>query len=382
LVAGATTPVTVTVTAQDGTTSIVYTVNVTREGASANHPPVPVSQVATVTVRVGLSVQVAVGSVASDPDGNDLSYDRIVLRPDGQLASLSLGATQLTVTGVKEGTTSIKVAVTDTLATAEVTIPVKVLPAPYVPKYSAFTLSPDMTGDGQGEVLAIDGTSGALLRFAPDKKVTKLTATQLIKSGLAGDRVFAPGDWDGDKKADVVTVDAAGAMWLRKGNGKGSLTSPVQIGRGWSSYRIVPSGDLNSDGANDMLAIDATGKLWLYAGDGKGAFKKSRTEVGHGWTGFDCFAAGDLNRDGKADILGINSKGLLYAYFGRGNGTFQAPVEVGHGWGQFTLAAGGDLNADGLADIVGRNDTTGQLYYYQSKGAGKFEAAKLIATGW
>jgi hypothetical protein len=259
-------------------------------------------------------------------------------------------------------------------------------PSVYTPKYSAITVSPDMNGDGRGEVLTITATTGALTRHAPDVAVSKLSAVKLVDGGLVGSRVFGPGDWDGDKKADVVTVDTSGVMWLRQGNGKGGVGSApgsaIQIGRGWSAYRIVPSGDLDSDGVNDMLAVDNAGGLWLYAGNGKGGFKKGRIQVGHGWTGFDCYAAGDLNRDGRTDILGVNPNGLLYAYLGRGNGTFQMPVEVGHGWRLFALAAGGDLNGDGLADIIGRNDSTGQLYYYQSKGGGKFAAAKQIASGW
>jgi hypothetical protein len=247
--------------------------------------------------------------------------------------------------------------------------------------YSTFTISPDLTGDGLGEVLAL--TTGGQLRLQQVKADGTLGALKvLVSSGLTGQRIYGPGDWDGDKKADVVTVDSAGNMWLRKGTGSGSVGGAVQIGRGWTAYRIVPAGDLNGDKANDLLAIDSAGRLWLYAGDGKGAFLQGRTEVGHGWSGFDCFAAADLNRDGKNDILGVRADGTLWAYLGKGNGSFQAATQVGKGWGGFTLAAGGDLTGDSLADIVGRNDLTGQLYLYRSKGGGSFAAATALAWGW
>ncbi|MDR1799612.1 MAG: FG-GAP-like repeat-containing protein [Bifidobacteriaceae bacterium] len=255
-------------------------------------------------------------------------------------------------------------------------------PKPFTTTYAAFTLSPDLNGDGRGEAVTID-TAGRLYLHLPTIGVTRLDrAPTAAATGLAGHQVYGPGDWDGDKQVDVITVDASGTMWLRKGNGRGGLGAAVQNGRGWSAYKIVPAGDLNGDKANDMLAIDTEGKLWLYAGNGQGGFLKGRTEVGHGWRGFDLYAAGDLNKDGKADILSVNAAGLLYAYFGKGNGTFQAPVQVGRGWGAFSLAAGADLNGDGLADIIGRNDTTGVLYYYQSKGGGQFAAARQVATGW
>jgi hypothetical protein len=249
-------------------------------------------------------------------------------------------------------------------------------------KYEWFSLTPDLEGNGRGDILAVDATTGALDMHTTTTSGTLSSKKVLASSGLGRHRVFGPGDWNGDKKADIITVDMTGTMWLRAGNGAGGLAAPVQCGRGWTNYRIVPAGDLNGDGANDMLAIDQDGLLWLYAGNGKGGFIQGRTEVGHGWAGFDLYAAGDLNNDKKADILSINSSGLLYAYFGRGNGTFQAPAQVGRGWSRFTLAAGADLNGDGKADIVGRSDSVGDVYYYQGNGNGTFQASKKIATGW
>ncbi|MDR1799442.1 MAG: VCBS repeat-containing protein, partial [Bifidobacteriaceae bacterium] len=384
---------TYTVQTSDVGQSLTVTVTASATGyanASQTSAPVTVAAVAasiasvsiTGTPQPGQVLTAAVGAVT--PSGATLTYQ-------WKLGGTVVGGNSPTYT-VQASDVSKQLTVTVTAnaagyATASRTsaaVTIIALPAgPQDRTYSAFTLSADMTGNGQGEVLTITSTTGAMTRHAPDKAVAKLTATKLVNSGLQGSQIFGPGDWDVDKKADVITVDAAGAMWLWKGNGKGAVaTTAVQAGRGWSAYRIVPAGDLDSDGINDMLAIDGDGNLWLYAGDGKGGFKKGRTQVGHGWNGFDCYAAGDLNKDGKADILGINSAGLLYAYFGKGNGTFQSPVQVGRGWGAFTLAAGADLNGDGLADIVGRNDTTGQLYYYQSKGGGQFQGAKLIATGW
>ncbi|MDR1825568.1 MAG: DUF4185 domain-containing protein [Bifidobacteriaceae bacterium] len=247
--------------------------------------------------------------------------------------------------------------------------------------YASFTLSPDLNGDGRGEILAIHGTSGELFGFEASASGGLTKQTTLV-SGLLNQQAYGPGDWDGDGKADVVSVDAAGYMWLYSGTGKGSVGSKVEIGHGWSPFRVIPAGDLNADGANDLLAIDQSGKLWLYAGNGHGGFKGQPKQVGQGWVGLDLYAAGDLNADGHNDILAVLPDGTLWAYAGRGNGTFSVPKQVGRGWGTFELAAGADLNGDGRADIVGRNNATGDLYYYQGNGGGSFQAAKQIATGW
>ncbi|MDR1800159.1 MAG: FG-GAP-like repeat-containing protein [Bifidobacteriaceae bacterium] len=251
----------------------------------------------------------------------------------------------------------------------------------YTPTYPRLTLSPDLTGDGYGDLLGLH-LNGELHEF-PGTASGAVGGKTVLATGLGTSWISGPGDWNGDNLADVVTVDSAGRMWLRAGNGQGRIAATqVQIGHGWSAYRIIPAGDLNQDGANDMLAIDTAGKLWLYAGNGRGAFLPGRTEVGHGWTNLQLLAAGDLDGDGKGDILGISQAGLLFAYSGRGNGTFAAAKQVGHGWTGLTLAAGADINRDGLADIVGRNDSTGRLYFYAGKGGGQFKAAVALGTGW
>ncbi|MDR1798781.1 MAG: FG-GAP-like repeat-containing protein, partial [Bifidobacteriaceae bacterium] len=331
------------------------------------YPGSGLTSVASATVSVvkidsaGVTTAVAVSDIRTVDGGLGWVMPNNLAKP----AAGKVDTYRVTVSGIT-GTPS------------SVTYDVKLF-TPYEPTYSRFTLTPDLDGDKLGEIITLD-RYGQLQRHEPKPGVTGLQSSAYILYGLSGHRLYGPGDWDRDGKADILTVDTSGNMWLLKGDGKGSIASKVQAGRGWSAFRIIPAGDLNGDKNNDLLAIDGDGKLWLYAGNGLGGFKPSRTQVGKGWSGFNCYAAGDLNKDGKADILGVSTAGLLYAYLGRGNGTFDAAKQVGKGWGVFSLAAGADLNGDGLADIVGRNDSTGQLYYYQSKGAGSFAAAKLIAT--
>jgi hypothetical protein len=251
----------------------------------------------------------------------------------------------------------------------------------YQARYSAFGLSSDLTGDGRGDVLAIDATTGALVLY-PAKAGGGLGAPKtLVASGLAGHGLYSPGDWDGDGRSDVITVDKQGVMWLYSGDGKGNLAKARKIGQGWGGYRVVPSGDLTKDGKPDLLAIDQAGKLWVYESTGYGGFKPGRLAAGHGWVGLDLYAAGDLTGDGKADILMIDQSGNLYAYAGRGNGTFAPGRQVGRGWIGLTLASGADLTGDGLADIVGRT-AAGAAYIYAGRGNGTFNSPVLAGYGW
>ncbi|MCL1897279.1 MAG: FG-GAP-like repeat-containing protein [Micrococcales bacterium] len=241
-------------------------------------------------------------------------------------------------------------------------------------------LSPDMTGDGLGELIAAHG-NGSLDRYSMASP-TKLSAKSRF-SYWDRDKLYAPGDWNGSGFADLITVDFMGRMYLRAGDGKGGIGHKEQIGQGWTGYRVIPAGDLTGDGNNDLLAIkESTGELFLYAGNGRGGFKYPYPMVGHGWQGFELYAAGDLNKDGHADLLSVDSMGNLWMYAGRGDGTFRKKIQVGNGWGKYLLATGADLTGDGLADIVGRDNDNGTLYLYKGLGNGKFAKKIKIGTGF
>jgi hypothetical protein len=281
--------------------------------------------------------------------------------------------TRMSVTGSLAGYATVSKTSTQTAAVA---------PA-YAPVMSAFALSPDMTGDGRGEVLAVD-LSGRLRLFPGTVSGFNPAHTLPGPAGLAGSRIYGPGDWSNDKKADLAVIDQRGDLWLHQGDGRGKLSAGrVKLGNGWSTFMAVPAGDLTGDGQPDLLGVDlATGLLYLYkwrAADGRFL---TRVRVGNGWLGWQLHAAGDLNGDGRGDILGIDARGDLYCYPGKGDGTFFSKKKCGNGWGTYQLVAGSDLTGDKYADIVGRDNATGAVYFYKGQGQGQFATRKQAATGW
>ncbi|MDR1824718.1 MAG: family 43 glycosylhydrolase, partial [Bifidobacteriaceae bacterium] len=86
-------------------------------------------------------------------------------------------------------------------------------PKGYVTKYESFVLSPDLSGDGRGEILAISKT-GALDMHSTSATGTITSSKTLVASGESGKRVYGPGDWNSDKANDIVSVDKSGNMFL------------------------------------------------------------------------------------------------------------------------------------------------------------------------
>jgi hypothetical protein len=94
------------------------------------------------------------------------------------------------------------------------------------------------------------------------------------------------GDFNSDGTADVLARETAtGHLWLYRGNGAGGLLPRTRVGHGWNAMTAVVSpGDFNGDRRPDLLARDASGVLWLYPGTGTGLLLP-RVQVGPGWNG-------------------------------------------------------------------------------------------------
>jgi hypothetical protein len=252
----------------------------------------------------------------------------------------------------------------------------------------------DWSGDTKADVLAVD-PDGRLLMYRGTGAGAFVPGGGLpIGTGWGSfTALLAPGDWSGDGKPDLLARTSEGALLMYRGNGRGGFATGTAetIGpSGWQPFTaLLTPRDFSGDGKRDLLARDAAGALFLYRGNGRGGFITGQREpIGTGWGSFTALLApGDWSGDGRPDLLARTSEGALLMYRGNGRGGFvtgQAETIGPSGWQGFTaLIAGGDFSGDGRQDLVAR-DADGLLFMYRGNGRGGFVTGQReqIGTGW
>ncbi|MFE5835660.1 FG-GAP-like repeat-containing protein [Arthrobacter sp. NPDC056493] len=240
------------------------------------------------------------------------------------------------------------------------------------------TCASPKTWDGQ-----VSGTYNFLVRGTDVAGNVSPLASRSVQIGTT---VTAPyrkvQDFNGDGRADIVSRDSTGTLWLYRGNGTGGFLARTKVGTGWNSMTsIISAGDFNNDRKADIIARSSTGLLYLYKGNGLGGFS-GRTQIGIGWNSFTSLSAGgDFNGDRKPDLVARDAAGGLFAYLGVGNGGLSGRIQIGSSWNTQNTILPTDFNGDAKTDIVSR-DAAGSLWLYRGDGAGGFLARVQIGAGW
>lgn len=143
----------------------------------------------------------------------------------------------------------------------------------------------DLSGDGKGDIVARDG-SGVLYLYRGHGTGSGFAAKQRIGTGWGQFNVLVgAGDISGDGRADLIARAKDGRLYLYEGTGVASAPFKAKklIGSGWGQYtKLAAPGDMNGDGRADLVARTSGGTLYRYDSDGKGGFKP-RVSIGTGW---------------------------------------------------------------------------------------------------
>jgi hypothetical protein len=176
----------------------------------------------------------------------------------------------------------------------------------------------------------------------------------------------AAGDFNGDRRLDVVTVNnLSNDVSVLLGNGDGTLGAQQQFAVGAQPVAVV-TGDFNGDGRLDVAVANAgTNDISVLLGKGDGTFQPEvRFAAG---TQPAYLLAGDFDGDGRLDLAVANlGSGDVSVLLGNGDGKFRAQRRFAFGSQASSLAAG-DFNGDGWLDLatgsellLGNNDGTFQ----------------------
>ena len=225
----------------------------------------------------------------------------------------------------------------------------------------ASTPHPDLVvrraSDGRGMILPTGGLSG--LR----------SPATLVESGWGRRTFLATPDLTGDGTGDVVTFDQSGSLEIRPGPAADGFREVVRTARGFRGHDLVaPAGDLDGDDRVDFVAR-AEGRLVTFLRTPRGGFRRESQDTGlRGYQ--QLVAAGDVTGDGRSDLWGRDGSGRLWLHRGLGDGSFAARTGVTTAYDDVTwLVGGSDWNGDGVADLVVRR-ANGSLLVLPARGDG------------
>lgn len=188
----------------------------------------------------------------------------------------------------------------------------------------------DLNADKKADVLVRD--EAGRLWFLPGDSTGRLVGT-----GGWGvmNALTRHGDFSGDGREDVIARETAtGRLWLYPGTSTGTLGPRKLLGSGgWNAMNaLVAPGDMNGNGKADLITREAsTGKLWLYPATASGTFGPRVLIGSGGWNVMASFLAlGDFTGDGLNDLAtvttgsyigeGCRGVGCLVLYSGKGTG--------------------------------------------------------------
>lgn len=250
----------------------------------------------------------------------------------------------------------------------------------------------DFNGDGNSDVFRIR-PDGTLVLYTGNGQGGWADGNgAVIGSGWnVFTKVIAPGDFDGDGKADLIGIKSTGDMILFTGNGAGNWANGdgITVGTGWEAFAsVVAPGDFNGDGKVDIIGAKPDGSLYLYTGNGQGGWADGTGAlIGASWNQFSqVISPRDFDGDGKSDIVTMTPNGNVSLYTGDGQGYWANPAgaQIGSGFSIFSaLTSAGDFDGDAKADVLGVK-SNGDLFLYQGNGSGGWKTGSgvLIGVGW
>ncbi|THA72952.1 VCBS repeat-containing protein [Streptomyces sp. A0958] len=205
------------------------------------------------------------------------------------------------------------------------------------------------------------------------------------------DTADAPGDLNGDGRADLLTINANGDLRSYPGLPDGELYTSLAAGYS-TGGKLNPAGHWYApatgkaalithyadvypgDGVTDLFARTPDGRFWLYPGDGYGSFDvdkrlevrlPSDTPDPAAWVQLK--AVGDITGDRLPEVF-VRTGDALWVLRGYTGGAFQEAVRLSaSAWEVRDIVNVADIDLDGTPDLLWRNTSNGNMYIRHGK---------------
>jgi hypothetical protein len=270
-----------------------------------------------------------------------------------------------------------------------------------------FPVSADVNGDGRADIVMAATTANGLY---VNTLLSNGNGTYAVVAGNASTSLFESSNWtiyhptggdvNGDGKADLVFAAATGNglyayTLLSNGDGTFALTggnpstgAGLVSGGNWGGGYSPTCADVNGDGKTDVVLTAATvNGLYVHTllskGDGTYTLTGSALAGSGSWLGGYSPIGADVNGDGRADVVMVaRTTSGLYAYtlLSNGDGTYTLTggnsstsaglIMGGADWSGYA-ASSTDFDGDGKSDISLVQATTGGIFVYSMRAAGK-----------
>lgn len=226
----------------------------------------------------------------------------------------------------------------------------------------------DFAGDFNSDLLMYNPASGET--FAGLLSAGVLQSGNMITTldVVGGDTIHATGDFNGDKKSDILSYNTiTGEIeTLLLDDGVLLSTNAILTVNPLSNFRFQGTGDFNGDGNEDIIMHNAiTGEIVFIFLDPTGTALMGiefvvDIDVATDWT---LNNTGDFNGDGRDDLLLYNTvSGGIAIIFVDGSTVlsfaFLTDLDPASGWFVQSTA---DFNSDGKTDLLLYNPAGGQL---------------------
>ena len=154
-------------------------------------------------------------------------------------------------------------------------------------------------------------------------------------------------DVNGDGRADLISMNTDGNLYVFEGQSDGTFAAPKTAGSinpifdDGIGEEPAGLGDVNGDGRADLLTLDhSDNKLRLRLGEEDGTFSAPTTPYGStidssllDGEGTEFIGLLDYNRDGRADLVALDGEGHILTYRAQldenGAVSFASPIDHG-----------------------------------------------------